>query len=257
MTSDGQLEALETERLAVQARDGQSPAQTIRDAATLIIVDEAANTEKGGEPRFLMGLRGRAHVFMANRFVFPGGRVDDTDRDFGSAFTLSADVVARLGASVAPGFGARDAAGLALAAIRETYEETGLLIAHESALSSPYPTEFAAFAERGMTPAVDWLVPVARAITPEGSPRRFDTRFFVINASRIGTVCETFTPPTDEFDTIRWVSTGALDDHSLAPITRTVLGDLANRMADGSWLDAAQAMPFYRIVDGRFQKDLI
>ncbi|MBP0615396.1 NUDIX hydrolase [Jiella mangrovi] len=252
MTDDERLEALEAERLAVQAQGGEAVATTVRDAATLIIVDESR-----GEPRFLMGLRGKAHVFMANRFVFPGGRVEQFDRDYADGFELAADADTRLCASTSSVFTARDAAALALAAIRETFEETGLLIAEDRPPQGRVPTAFAAFAERGLTPAAGWLVPVARAITPEGAPRRFDTRFFVINASRLSAISETFEPPTDEFDEIAWVPTSALSDHSLAPITRSVLQDVTTRIEDGTWLDASHEMPFYRVVDGGFRKDLI
>ncbi|TFF27486.1 NUDIX hydrolase [Jiella endophytica] len=256
MTGESRLAALEAERrrLSGEALPAAGGDVAIRDAATLIIVDETA--EAGG-PRFLMGLRGKAHVFMANRFVFPGGRVDPADRELAARFSLPGDAGARLCAAVPDGFTARDAAALALAAIRETFEETGLLIGSQAADSAAFPKDFAAFSERGLAPAVDWLVPIARAVTPEGPPRRFDTRFFVINATRLGAISENFDPPTDEFERIGWVSTGSLDDHSLAPITRTILGDLAERMAEGSWLDASVAMPYYRTVDGRIRKDLI
>ncbi|ORE99013.1 hypothetical protein [Aurantimonas sp. 22II-16-19i] len=256
MTSDARLETLEAERLQISAGAGDGAATTVRDAATLIIVDERAAT-----PRVLMGLRGRAHVFMANRFVFPGGRVEAEDLDLAAALPLGDDALARLSGAVSGGFTSRHAAALPLAAIRETFEETGLLIGHEAPVAASFPASFpasfAAFAERGLAPAASWLVPIARAITPEGAPRRFDTRFFVINASRLAAISEVFDPPTDEFDEIRWVSVTALDDYSLAPITRTVLGDVMTRIADGSWLDVSCRMPFYRVVDGRFQKDLI
>ena len=251
MTSDAErLESLETERRELFAQGSENAA--VRDAATLIIVDESA-----GLPRFLMGLRGRRHVFMAGRFVFPGGRVDDCDRELAAAVTLPADVLDRLTGEVAAGFTSRDAAALAFAAIRETFEETGLLVAEDRPFTTAMPQDFAAFAARGLTPATEALVPVARAITPEGAPRRFDTRFFVISASLITGITETFDPPTDELERIGWVSAGALDEHSLAPITRTVLGDVMTRLKDGSWCDASVRMPFYRVVDGHFHKDLV
>ena len=256
MTSDARLEGLEAERLRIAAGAGDGASATVRDAATLIIVDERA-----AMPRVLMGLRGKAHVFMANRFVFPGGRVEAEDLDLAATLPLGDDALARLSGAVAGGFTERHAAALPLAATRETFEETGLLIGHEAqvpgSVPAPYPASFAAFAERGLSPATAWLVPIARAITPEGAPRRFDTRFFVINASRLPAISEDFDPPTDEFDEIRWVSVAALDEYSLAPITRTVLADVMTRIADGSWLDVSCPMPFYRVVDGRFQKDLI
>lgn len=253
MTSDAErLDGLEAERREVVARGGKNAEAPVRDAATLIIVDESAEL-----PRFLMGMRGARHVFMANRFVFPGGRVDDCDRHLAATVTLPGDVFARLGSDVAAGFTTVDAGALALAAIRETYEETGLLVAEDRPCAGTMPREFDAFASRGMSPAAGALVPVARAITPEGAPRRFDTRFFVIGASSIAGISESFDPPMDELERIGWISAGALDDHSIAPITRAVLDELMTRMKDGSWRDASVKMPFYRVVDGQFQRDLV
>ncbi len=251
MTSDAEsLESLEAERRELTATGGEDTA--VRDAATLIIVDESA-----GPPRFLMGLRGRRHVFMANRFVFPGGRVDACDRELAAAAKLPADVLARLTGAVTPEFTSLDATALAFTAIRETFEETGLLIGEDRPFDGPLPSAFAAFGARRLAPATGALVPVARAITPQGAPRRFDTRFFVISASSIAGISETFDPPTDELERIGWVSAEALDDHPLAPITRTVLGEVMTRMKDGTWRDASVRMPFYRVVEGRFHKDLV
>ncbi|MCE7028228.1 NUDIX hydrolase [Jiella avicenniae] len=244
------LEGLEAERREVVARGDEGA--RVHDAATLIIVDERADL-----PRFLMGMRGARHVFMANRFVFPGGRVDACDRDLAAGTPLSRPVLERLTGCVSADFTAVHAGALAFAAIRETYEETGLLIAGDGPPAGPMPPAFAIFAERGVTPAAEALVPVARAITPDGAPRRFDTRFFVIGASSIAGIGESFDPPTDELERVGWISADALDDHSIAPITRAVLGDVMARIADGSWQDATVKMPFYRVVDGRFQRDLV
>ena len=62
-----------------------------RDAATLILVDRSS-----GEPRILMGRRGDAQVFMPGKYVFPGGRVDKTDRDVPIADDLKATDAERL-----------------------------------------------------------------------------------------------------------------------------------------------------------------
>ncbi|MBO0902720.1 NUDIX hydrolase [Jiella sonneratiae] len=252
MIGDGRLDALEAERRAVQAKAGETAATMVRDAATLAIVDRSRD-----EPRFLMGLRGPGHVFMANRFVFPGGAVEPGDLDGAGSVVLAEAVAARLTGDVPAGFAPRDAAALVLAAIRETHEETGLFVARPQAPPPALPGGFAAFSERGLAPAFDWLVPVARAITPEGAPRRYDTRFFVVDAARLGPAEERFAPPTDEFAEISWVGAGDLAGRSVAPITRTVLDAILARLADGSWLDASRPMPFYRVVDGRFRHDLI
>ena len=92
------------------------------DAATLIIIDQAAD-----EPKVLLGRRHGRHVFLPGKFVFPGGRVDPTDRAMQAAMPLHPDTERRLLADT--GFqSGKDAQALALAAIRETFEETRLVV---------------------------------------------------------------------------------------------------------------------------------
>ena len=90
-----------------------------RDAATLIVV------RKGARPTVLMGRRAPGHVFMASKWVFPGGRIERADFTAAAASDLDPDSAARLQAEIAP----RRARALALAAVRETFEETGLRLA--------------------------------------------------------------------------------------------------------------------------------
>ena len=93
-----------------------------RDAATMIIIDRA---DPG--PKVLLGRRHHGHKFMPGKFVFPGGRVEPLDRRMASASPVEPRVEARLMQLMRRP--SRDKArGLVLAAIRETYEETGLLI---------------------------------------------------------------------------------------------------------------------------------
>ena len=126
-----------------------------RDAASLIPLRRI-----GGTLHVLMGRRARAHRFLPNFYVFPGGRVDvaDADRRVDSALA-AADA-----ASVAAQAGSRLAHALAVAAVRETYEETGLVIGR--------------LIEGEIVPALGRLRAVMRAITPTDSPIRFHARFF-------------------------------------------------------------------------------
>ena len=72
----------------------------------------------------------------------------------------------------------RIARALALAAIRETFEETGLAIGvpDHGAPGKPPPGAWSRFAATGVTPALDAIDFLAGAITPPGRPRRFDAR---------------------------------------------------------------------------------
>ena len=142
-----------------------------RDAATLIITRD--------DREVLLGVRTAHHVFMPHCYVFPGGRVDPGDSRVATPFQLRADVEAKLTESVT----AARARGLAMAAVRETFEETGLILGAPTAqplrTRSPHWQPFFA---TGMVPALDRLDYFSRAITPPNQVRRFDARFFTVDA---------------------------------------------------------------------------
>ncbi len=147
-------------------------------AATALIV---RRTPSG--PTVLMGHRSAAHKFMPNTFVFPGGRVDPEDHLAPAADALAPETVQRLTrrrrASV------RLARALALAAIRETFEETGLIIGqpHADALDLDAVTpDWRPFVETGFAPTPGALDYIFRAVTPPDNFRRFDARFFLVDA---------------------------------------------------------------------------
>lgn len=94
-----------------------------RDAATLVILDRT-----GAAPRVLMGKRRDDLVFMAGKYVFPGGRVDPTDRQVPMSSDLRPQEAAKLQVQMRGKPTKVRARSLALAAIREAFEEAGLLI---------------------------------------------------------------------------------------------------------------------------------
>lgn len=140
--------------------------QRPRDAATLIVI-----RRDGATPRILLGQRHGSHAFMPNKFVFPGGRLDPADCRVRPARDLHETTLAKLMIRMRVGASAARARGLAHAAIREAFEETGLLVGRRSAEASP---------------DLSGLVFFARAITPPGRSRRFDSRFFVADAASVG-----------------------------------------------------------------------
>jgi 8-oxo-dGTP pyrophosphatase MutT (NUDIX family) len=125
-----------------------------RDAATLVLLREGT---AGLE--VLMGRRVAAHRFMPNMYVFPGGRIDPADAKAPVLRDLAPDVAARLG---------RQARAIGVAAIRETHEETGLVLGRE--------------VDGRVEADLSGLDVLARAITPPDSPIRFHARFLVARA---------------------------------------------------------------------------
>jgi len=133
-----------------------------RDAATLVAWRcGAAGLE------VLMGLRAPRHRFVPGHYVFPGGRVDRRDYRAAVRSPLRAEVARRLCASCPP----RLAHALAVAAVRETWEETGLALGQASG-----------GAVHAELQALDYVL---RAITPPQSPIRFHARFFAVAAEHL------------------------------------------------------------------------
>ncbi len=233
-------------------RDGASPPkpQRPRDAATLVLVDISS-----GEPRLLMGKRRATQVFMPNKVVFPGGRVDEEDRTVESADELTDDELAKVLLQMKGHPSAARARSMALAAIRETYEETGVIIGrpieHKPMASAPGWQPF--FAE-GFLPSLAGLSLFARAITPPGRPRRYDTRFF---CASIDTVVAQTGKFDDELSEITWYSIAETSELDLPPITRVIIEDLGDRLEAGPLGPMAAPIPFYHQRNGTFRRDLL
>ncbi len=203
----------------------------IRDAATVVVLRSA-----GTDPAVLMGQRGAQAAFMPNKFVFPGGAVDADDASIALARPLSAPCRARL---AGPGPGPE---ALAAAAIRELWEETGLVLGQRDAWPDP-PKDWSGFAATGHRPDADALRFVFRAITPPGRPRRFDARFFLIDAGHIAGDLDDFSRASDELSHLQWVLLPEARRFDLPFITEIVLAEIAARLPD---LSAPPAVPFFK-----------
>ena len=217
-----------------------------RDAATLILVEGSER----GKARVLMGKRHAGHRFMPGKFVFPGGRVEPEDRRMAAAGVLDAHVEEKLNARVprpSPSF----ARALALAAIRETFEETGLAIGvvGSSALGNPPPGAWTRFAATGVHPSLDAIDFLARAITPPGRPRRFDARFLVVDARFIAMRVDGAVHSEAELVELVWTPLDEARRLDLPAITHMALDDLGQALEGG--LDKSRPRPFYRQIRGK------
>ena len=226
-------------------------APEIRDAATLILIERDA-----GGARVLMGRRHAGHTFMPGKFVFPGGAVDPQDSQMAISGPLDERVSAKL--LIQTRRKSQDyARTLALAAIRETFEETGIALGVADLGSPPEPPDgvWTKFAETGVFPTLEGLDFLARAITPPGRTRRFDARFFVAEASWIAFRGAGVIHPEAELTELLWVPIDEALRLDIPSITRAVLGDLA-ALGPGPW-DRARPRPFYRMVRGKHTRDEI
>ena len=207
-----------------------------KNAATVMIIRRDAR-----KPRVLMGRRHGGHSFMPDKWVFPGGRIDRSDFTAPSAADLRPEVAARLEKTAPP----RRARALGMTAVRETFEETGLLLA-QPAQPRPGAGPWREFLEVGAAADLSDLDFIARAITPAYRPKRFDARFFMADAERL--ISLERRADCGELDEIAWLEleeTAALD---LPNITRFVLQELALRLEDPS-----RPAPFTRFARGARQ----
>jgi 8-oxo-dGTP pyrophosphatase MutT (NUDIX family) len=238
------------ERLTNTVRDLSSPVLQPRDSATLILVDRSHPV-----PKVLLGRRHERHKFMPGKFVFPGGRVELKDKVIPTAAPLHPRDTERLMKRVRhPSAG--KAAAFALAAIRETYEETGLMLGVPSDKPIPDPPEaWAPFAKAGILPDLSALHFVARAITPPGRPRRFDSRFFAADYSAVARQDPGFVGADAELVEVVWIPINEARQLDIPGVTGIVLEELQDRASTGMSHD--HPVPLYRMLNKKFRRELL
>ncbi len=221
-----------------------------KDAATLILIDRS-----GPVPKVLLGKRHGRHKFMPGKFVFPGGRVDPVDRLMPVARPLHPHAEANLMKRLARASPAK-ARAFALAAIRETFEETGLLIGERSSETATVPHgAWRAFAEASILPDLSVLHFIGRAVTPAGRPRRFDARFFTMDAGAIAHRVEGVTGPDAELVELVWMPLEDAKQLDMPAVTAVMLEELDARIADGFAHELP--VPFYSMPRGRFRRVML
>jgi 8-oxo-dGTP pyrophosphatase MutT (NUDIX family) len=204
-----------------------------RDAATLIVIRRDA-----AKPRVLMGRRNGGHDFMPDKWVFPGGRIDRSDFRAPFISDLRPDVALRLDRLSPAGRGRV----LALTAIRETFEEVGLLLAKPGP-TRPTVGPWRDFLAQGAVPDLAALDFIARAVTPPMVPKRFDARFFMAEAEHLMSLERQ--PDCGELDEIAWVDLDEALALDLPAVTRMVLREVPHRLKDPT-----RAVPYIRFSRG-------
>ena len=184
-----------------------------KPAASLILIKTFADEA----PRFLLGQRAASLAFLPGYFVFPGGRLERKDRHVTAAQPISAD-------KIGP-----NAARLAACALRELTEETGLSL-----------------------PSNEQLSYVARAITPPGHIRRYDTRFFARVVGPDFGPSHQIVPQDDELSPIGWFSRRDIEPDKIHFITNLVLDEVEKRLALAPSLEnVTLPVPCYRFRYGK------
>lgn len=191
-----------------------------RDAASLVLVRDSA-----GSPEVLVGRRPLAARFMPGVYVFPGGAVDDTDFVIESEHSLAEDVEARLRRQAA----APLARALPWTAVRETWEETGLLLGAAGAVTGePGCPAVKAFADAGLAPDLGALDYLMRAVTPPYVPIRFNTRFFIAD----GAAAQGPLQPCPELEDVGWRPIAEVLELRIVNVTEIVLKSALDYWAD-------------------------
>jgi 8-oxo-dGTP pyrophosphatase MutT (NUDIX family) len=251
--------------LSVEENVRNLPGVKVRDAATMLVIDRT-----GATPKVLVGRRHDGHKFMPGKYVFPGGRVERADRYKTAATALDSRVEARLMQDVRyPS--AEKSRSFALAAIREVFEETGLVLGTNKADGPPPAVrprkpgkdedpehaakEWAKFAQSGVMPDLAAVHFIARAITPPGRNRRFDTRFFAVDADAIAARIDGVVGPDTELVELVWMPVDESLKLDMAGITLAVLEELKIRTAEGFGHDLP--VPFYRVQRGKRLRGLL
>lgn len=204
-----------------------------RHAASLVIYREGT-----GGTEIVMGRRSDQARFKPGIYVFPGGMIERWDHFARPATPLAATITHKL----AVGGSQRRANALAMAAIRETYEESGLIVGVPGDIgSNPHPS-WQKIRDRGLAPALDRLTYLGRAITPSHSQIRFHARFFGVDARDIQGELRN----TSELLDLQWVPVSAAKELPLMNVTLMILDSLQ------TYLTAAEhRAPFLSFQRGR------
>lgn len=217
-----------------------------RDAATLIIVRQGSK-----QAEVLMGKRAATHKFMPNKFVFPGGRVDPADARVSTDARFHNDVARRLATDVPRACGPARQRAIAMAAIRETFEETGLVFGE--ATKTPQSSRnqaWQSYYQAGVRPAIDKLDFIARAITPTYRTRRFDTRFFLGYEEQLHSNPENIVSSGELLD-IHWLTLKDARALEIPAITRQILDFIDARLALPANKRMAAPAPLIRFIGGK------
>ncbi len=208
------LPKLSKEELA--KRNALKRAAKPRIASTIVLY-----TGDPSHPKILMGQRSSRNDFMPSVFVFPGGRVDRVD----SYAPYEGDLSDRTRRVLETVYNPRKARACVLAAIRETYEETGLMMGRQGTWKKNLNSEsWDAFRTAEKMPDLSQIEVFGRAITPPHRHKRYDTWFFIQKYTGDTQVIE----DSGELSNVGWYSFDQIKDLEQQRATTMMLAVLKN-----------------------------
>jgi len=212
----------------------------VKDAASVILI-----RDRKTKPSVLMGQRGKNASFMPEKFVFPGGAVEETDFKINSFKPLNVICKARMA------YECNEALVNALtnAAIRELFEETGIILGSKGKWTGMIPYEWKKFVDLELVPDGSNFRFVFRAITPPGRPRRFDARFLYLNADLLSAEIDLddFSGASDELSHLQWIPIKDVRKFDLPFITEVVFAEVISNLNDDM---TPKRVPFFKNSDG-------
>ena len=235
------------ERMTKSERDQSFPDSEPRDAATLMLIDRS-----GAKPKVLLGRRHASHKFMPGKFVFPGGRIEALDRDDAGGERIASRHAEETASSGWPIRARILPARFALAAVRETAEETGLLLGvkrDDAAGGAGRHLDRIRQGERASRPRRDPFHRPRHHAAAAGR-ERFDTRFFTADASPSPHTIEGVVGPDSELVELAWVPIEEATQLDMPTITGVVLEELLARVEAG--MAHALPVPFYFMMSSSF-----
>jgi 8-oxo-dGTP pyrophosphatase MutT (NUDIX family) len=189
------------------------------DAAGLVLIRPGPD----GEPEILLGRRHGKAGFLPDIYVVPGGRVDPADSapsGFAETLTPAVEAALRSGGSNRPPL------AFPRAALRETFEETGLLLgAPGKPNAEPTAPIWQAYHNAGLVPPFGEIDFICRAITPVTSRRRYNTRFFLAD----GGAAKGPIGGDGELEDLGWRKASDLGGLEIVDVTQYVLEEALRR----------------------------
>jgi 8-oxo-dGTP pyrophosphatase MutT (NUDIX family) len=247
---DAMINSGKMKRFRKQARSNGDNVRP-KNASSIILIKGQPGNEK-----IVMGKRNMALKFMPGALVFPGGRVDRGDGGIKAVDDLHPQTRDKLLAHIRGNSTDRRAHALGVAAIRELAEETGLLIGAPSQ-TLPRHHDWQMFSNKGLAPSVSGLRLLARAITPPGVHRRFDTWFFAMRLQDNHQLAQEGLISSGELEDLQWIRPQDAIRSDTREITRVILVELMNRLLSDPQLSAEAPAPSYETRRDRFFRKLM